>query len=162
MVKHRRDSGRALQPAGELSGANSSAGFVFGGAFLALAAFCAWHWHRAENSSAKRCSRTPVSSPNPARTPLDFPIARPRLLNRFLVMTKLSAVQAAIRQLDHEEQARLRIWLDEKALDLEEDSPELETELLKAVQGRHSPLSKADLEAVAERALRENRSRRSA
>jgi hypothetical protein len=77
-------------------------------------------------------------------------------------MTKLSAVQEAILQLDHEEQARLRIWLDEKALDLEEDSPELETELLKAVQGSHSPLSKADLEAVAERALRENRSRRSA
>jgi hypothetical protein len=38
-------------------------------------------------------------------------------------MTKLSAVQEAILQLDHEEQARLRIWLDEKALDLEEDSP---------------------------------------
>lgn len=77
-------------------------------------------------------------------------------------MTKLSAVQEAILQLDHEEQARLRIWLDEKALDLEEDSPELEMELLKAVQGPHSPLSKVDLEAVAERALRENRSRRSA
>ena len=77
-------------------------------------------------------------------------------------MTKLSAVQEAILKLDHEEQARLRIWLDEKALDLEEDSPELETELLKAVQGPHSPFIKADLEAVAERALRENRSRRSA
>ena len=77
-------------------------------------------------------------------------------------MTKLSAVQEAILQLDHEEQARLRIWLDEKALDLEEDSPELETELLKAVQGPHAPLIKADLEAVAERALRANRSRRSA
>ena len=77
-------------------------------------------------------------------------------------MTRLSAVQEAILLLDHEEQARLRIWLDEKALDLEEDSPELETELLKAVQGPHSPLIKADLEAVAERALRENRSRRSA
>ena len=75
-------------------------------------------------------------SPDPVAVPLsadpkvsglvaspDFPIARPRLRNRFLVMTKLSAVQEAILQLDHEEQARLRIWLDEKALDLEEDSP---------------------------------------
>jgi hypothetical protein len=97
-----------------------------------------------------------------SRASPDFPIARPRLLNRFPMMTKLSAVQEAILQLDHEEQARLRIWLDEKALDLEEDSPELETELLKAVQGPHAPLVKADLEAVAERALRENRSRRSA
>ena len=77
-------------------------------------------------------------------------------------MTKLAAVQEAILQLDHEEQAQLRIWLDEKALDLEEDSPELETELLKAVQGPHSLLCKADLEAVAERALRDDRSRRSA
>jgi hypothetical protein len=77
-------------------------------------------------------------------------------------MTTLAAVQAAILQLDHDEQARLRIWLDEKALDLEADNPELETELLKAVQGPHASLSKADLEAVAERALRGNRSRRSA
>jgi hypothetical protein len=77
-------------------------------------------------------------------------------------MTKLAAVQAAILQLGHEEQARLRIWLDEKALDLEADNPELETELLKAVQGPHASLSKADLEAVAEEALRGNRSRRSA
>lgn len=37
-----------LFAAGELSGANTSAGFVFGGAFLVLAAFCAWQWHRAE------------------------------------------------------------------------------------------------------------------
>ncbi|MBI4625869.1 MAG: hypothetical protein HY736_21940 [Verrucomicrobia bacterium] len=77
-------------------------------------------------------------------------------------MTKLAEVQEAILQLDHDEQERLRIWLDEKVLDLEEDSPELETELLKAVQGPHSPLGKADLEAVAERALREHRARRSA
>ncbi|MBM3854361.1 MAG: hypothetical protein FJ399_14585 [Verrucomicrobia bacterium] len=107
---------------------------------------------------ARPSGRTGLSRNQPAV----FPIAGPRLLNRFLVMTKLSAVQEAILQLDHEEQARLRIWLDEKALDLEEDSPELEPELLKAVQGPHSPLSKADLEAVAERALRANRSRRSA
>jgi len=69
-------------------------------------------------------------------------------------MTKLAAIQEAIMQLDHEEQARLRIWLDEEAFDLEEDSPELETGLFKAVQGPHSPLIKADLEAVAERRCR--------
>ena len=74
-------------------------------------------------------------------------------------MTKLAQIQEAILQLDHNEQERLRIWLDEKAIDLEEDSPELEAELLKAVQGPHSPLVKADLEAVAERALRKDRAR---
>ena len=55
-------------------------------------------------------------------------------------MTKLAEIQGAILQLDREEQERLRISLDETALDLEEDSPELETELLIAVRGSHFPL----------------------
>ncbi|MDO8541908.1 MAG: hypothetical protein Q7S40_15840 [Opitutaceae bacterium] len=46
------------------------------------------------------------------------------------------------------------------ALDLEEDSPELEAELLKAVQGPHSPLAEGELRAIAGRALREHRARR--
>jgi len=77
-------------------------------------------------------------------------------------MTKLAAVQNAILQLDQDEQARLRIWLDGKALDLDEDSAELEAHLLKAVQGPHASFVKTDLDAVAERALREHRARRSA
>lgn len=79
-----------------------------------------------------------------------------------LAMTKLAAVQEAILQLDREEQARLWIWLDEKALDPRQDGPELEAELLHAVQGPHTPLIKADLEAVAARASRLVRSQDSA
>ena len=42
--------------------------------------------------------------------------------------------------------------------DPEEDSAELEEELLKAVRGPHAPYSREDLRAVADRALREHRS----
>jgi hypothetical protein len=52
--------------------------------------------------------------------------------------------------------------MDEAPLDLEEDGPELEAELLKAVLGPHSPLAKAELEAVAKKALGEIQARRSA
>jgi len=44
-------------------------------------------------------------------------------------------------------------------LDLEEDSPELEAELLKAVNGPHHPLRENDLKEIAERALRDHRVR---
>ena len=77
-------------------------------------------------------------------------------------MTKLAEIQDAILRLDSEEQHRLRIWLDGTALDLEEDSPELEAELLKAVQGPHAPLIKGELERLAKKALLEHRTRRSA
>ncbi len=77
-------------------------------------------------------------------------------------MTKLVEIQEAIQQLDADEQQKLRIWMYEAPLDLEEDSPELEAELLKAVQGPHSPLVKAELEAVAKKALGEIQARRSA
>ena len=77
-------------------------------------------------------------------------------------MTTLAEIQEAITRLDSQEQERLRLWLDEAALDLEEDSPELEAELLKAVQGPHAPLVKAELEALAKKALLEHRTRRSA
>lgn len=46
------------------------------------------------------------------------------------------------------------------ALDLEEDSPELEAELLKAVDGPHSPLAEGELRAIASRALRGHRAQR--
>jgi hypothetical protein len=45
-------------------------------------------------------------------------------------------------------------------LDLEEDSPELEAELLKAVEGPHSPLREGELREIADRALSEHRARR--
>jgi hypothetical protein len=77
-------------------------------------------------------------------------------------MTKLVEIQEAILRLDHEEQEKLRIWMYEAPLDLDDDSPELEAELLKAVRGPHSPLVKSELEAVATRTLRRIRARRSA
>jgi hypothetical protein len=40
-------------------------------------------------------------------------------------------------------------------LNLEEDTPELEAELLKATKGPFTPYSRQDLEAVAERVRRE-------
>jgi hypothetical protein len=41
------------------------------------------------------------------------------------------------------------------ALDLEEDSAELEAELLKAVNGPHAPMREGELREIADRALRE-------
>ena len=92
----------------------------------------------------------------------DFPVARPNFRASLSVMTKLVEIQEAILHLDHEEQEKLRIWMYEAPLDLEEDSPELEAELLKAVQGPHSLLVKAELEAVAKKALSEIQARSSA
>ena len=45
-------------------------------------------------------------------------------------------------------------------LDLEEDSPELEAELLKAVNGPHAPMRDGELREIADRALREHRAKR--
>ena len=42
-------------------------------------------------------------------------------------------------------------------LDLEVDSPELEAELLRAVNGPHAPFSEGELRALADKALRERR-----
>jgi hypothetical protein len=44
-------------------------------------------------------------------------------------------------------------------LDLEKDSPELEAELLKAVNGPHAPFSEGELRGIADRALQEHRAR---
>jgi len=44
-------------------------------------------------------------------------------------------------------------------LDLEEDSPELEAELLKAVNGPHAPMREGELREIADRALREHRAK---
>jgi antitoxin (DNA-binding transcriptional repressor) of toxin-antitoxin stability system len=46
------------------------------------------------------------------------------------------------------------------ALDLEEDSPELEAELLRAVNGPHAPLAEGELRKTADKALAEHRTRR--
>ena len=44
-------------------------------------------------------------------------------------------------------------------LDLEEDNPELEAELLKAVKGPHAPFSETELRDIADRALQNHRAR---
>ena len=46
------------------------------------------------------------------------------------------------------------------ALDLDADSPELEAELLRAVNGPHAPLTEGELRETANKALGEHRSRR--
>jgi len=46
------------------------------------------------------------------------------------------------------------------ALDLDEDSPELEAELLKAANGPHSPFRERELREIADRALREHHAKR--
>ena len=45
-------------------------------------------------------------------------------------------------------------------LDLEEDSPELEAELLKAANGPFRPFHESELREIADRALREHRAKR--
>jgi hypothetical protein len=77
-------------------------------------------------------------------------------------MTKLAEIQEAIRSLPAREQDVLRVWLDEAPLDVDRNSPKLETELLKAVRGPHGPLNKAEFEAIASKVERSRRARRSA
>jgi hypothetical protein len=51
-----------------------------------------------------------------------------------------------------------RVTLEPRgALDLEADSPELEAELLKAVNGSHSPYSSEEMRAACERIIHEKR-----
>ena len=49
-----------------------------------------------------------------------------------------------------------------RAPDLEEDSPELEAELLKAVNGPHSPLREGELREIADKVRHESHSTRKA
>jgi antitoxin (DNA-binding transcriptional repressor) of toxin-antitoxin stability system len=51
------------------------------------------------------------------------------------------------------------VTLEPRVLDPEEDSPELEAELLKAVNGPHEPMREGELREIADRALREHRAR---
>src|SRR6266496_1689073 len=44
-------------------------------------------------------------------------------------------------------------------LDLEEDSPELESELLKAVEGPHAPYSHQEMETILARVIQQERER---
>jgi hypothetical protein len=49
-----------------------------------------------------------------------------------------------------------QVWLDtHKPLDLETDNPELEAELLKAVDGPFTPYSSEEMRSIAERIIKE-------
>jgi len=51
------------------------------------------------------------------------------------------------------------VTLAPHVLDLEEDSPELEAELLKAANGPFNPYHKSELREIADKALREHRAK---
>lgn len=53
-----------------------------------------------------------------------------------------------------------QVTLEPCGLNLEEDSPELEAELLKAVNGPHAPMREGELQEIADRAVREYRAKR--
>ena len=50
-----------------------------------------------------------------------------------------------------------QVTLEPRGLDLEEDSPELEAELLKAANGPFTPWKPEEFREIADRALREHR-----
>jgi hypothetical protein len=50
-----------------------------------------------------------------------------------------------------------RVTLAPRVLDLEEDSPELEAELLKAAKGPFTPYSSEEMRAACEKVIREKR-----
>jgi len=53
-----------------------------------------------------------------------------------------------------------QLTLEPRGLDLDEDSPELEAELLKAANGPFTPLRDGELRQIADRALHEYRAKR--
>lgn len=49
-----------------------------------------------------------------------------------------------------------QVWLDtQKPLDLESDNPELEAELLKAIEGPFTPYSSEEMRSIGERIIKE-------
>ena len=72
-------------------------------------------------------------------------------------MSTVQEIKAAIETLSPAERAELERALRESqpALDPEVDSPELEAELLKAIDGPYTPYSRAEMQAIVERIIRE-------
>jgi hypothetical protein len=53
-----------------------------------------------------------------------------------------------------------QVWLDtEKPLELETDNPELEAELLKAINGPFTPYSSEEMRSIGERVVRKKRAK---
>jgi hypothetical protein len=76
-------------------------------------------------------------------------------------MNTVREIKAAIEALSTSERAELVRLLRESpsALEPEVDSPELEAELLKAVDGPYTPFSSEEMRAIGERSIREKRGR---
>lgn len=73
-------------------------------------------------------------------------------------MSTVQEIKAAIETLSPAERAELDRLLRESpaALDPEVDSPELEAELLKAIDGPYTPYSSEEMRELGERIIREH------
>ena len=74
-------------------------------------------------------------------------------------MSTVQEIKAAIDTLSPSERAELERLLRESplVLDPEVDSPELEAELLKAIDGPYTPYSSEEMRGIGERIIREKR-----
>ena len=75
-------------------------------------------------------------------------------------MTRLTEIQSAIRRLPSHERTELRRWVlahGDEAIDVETDSVELESELLKVVEEPFAAYSMEEIRSVCERVAREVR-----
>ena len=80
-------------------------------------------------------------------------------------MSTVTEIKAAIETLSFKERMELERWLragpaipeEPSSLNPEEDTPELEAELLKAADSPLTPYSREEMQAVCERVLREHR-----
>lgn len=72
-------------------------------------------------------------------------------------MTKLAEIQEAILALDPKDKQALWAWLDRAGPDLEKDTPELEAELLQAVEEPFTPYSPETMRAICVRVAAEMR-----
>jgi len=75
-------------------------------------------------------------------------------------MTKLAAIQSAIRKLSPRDRTELRRWVlaaNDEGLDLDTDSPGLESELLKVAEEPFAAYSREEIRSVCERVAREVR-----
>lgn len=85
-------------------------------------------------------------------------------------MSTVTEIKAAIETLSFKERFELQDWLragpgiPEQPSDLnpEEDTPELEAELLKAANGPFAPFDPAELRAIGERIARKHRAAQTA
>ena len=90
-------------------------------------------------------------------------------------MSTVVEIQAAIETLSFKERAELERWLragpcvdaeriphQPSDINPEEDTPELEAELLKTANGPFAPFDPAELRAIGDRVLRERRAAKAA